>query len=82
VQLVIQPDGTIRCVYGEQIELRQLGRLSVRRASHVEPNEEGSWVADLSPVGGPKLGPYGKRSTALREEEQWLQANWLANRKK
>jgi len=78
VQLVVQPKGTIRCVYGEQIELSRLGNLAVRRASHVEPNEEGRWLADLSPVSGPKLGPYDKRSEALREEEAWLQANWLA----
>lgn len=78
MQLVVQPKGTIRCVYGEQIELSRLGNLAVRRASHVEPNEEGRWLADLSPVSGPKLGPYDKRSEALREEEAWLQANWLA----
>ena len=33
MQLVIQPDGTIRCVYGEQIELSLLGKLALRRAS-------------------------------------------------
>ena len=78
MQLVVQPDGMIRCVYGEQIELRMLGNLAVSRASHVEPNEDGHWLADLSPVGGPLLGPYDKRSVALHEEEQWLQANWLS----
>ena len=78
MQLVVQPDGTIHCVYGEQIELSRLGRLVMRRASHVEPNEEGRWLVDLSPVGGPKLGPYDKRSVALCEEEQWLQTYWLA----
>jgi hypothetical protein len=79
VQLVVQVDGTIRCVYGEQIELSRLGNLAVRRASHVEPNEDGCWIADLSPVSGPMLGPYEKRSAALQAEKKWLLVNWLAN---
>lgn len=28
--------------------------------------------ADLSPVGGPLLGPYQRRSEALAAEVQWL----------
>jgi hypothetical protein len=79
VQLVVQPNGSIRCVYGEQIELSRLGELAVRRASHVEPTVEGRWVADLSPVDGPQLGPYEKRSAALQAEKKWLLVNWLAN---
>ena len=79
MQLVIQPDGKIRCLYGEAIELGSLGRLAVQRASHVEPLEDGRWVADLSPVEGPQLGPFCRRSEALRAEHEWLQANWLAD---
>ena len=48
-------DGTMRCVYDEAIPLSQLGPLSILRASHVEPNPDGTWTADLSPVGGPQL---------------------------
>jgi hypothetical protein len=79
VQIVVQPNGSIRCVYEEQIELSRLGNLAVRRASHVEPNEDGCWIADLSPVSGPMLGPYEKRSAALQAEKKWLLINWLAN---
>jgi hypothetical protein len=80
VQLVVYTDGTVHCLYQEQIELNQLGKLAMRRASHVEPDEEGRWLADLSPVDGPTLGPFGKRSDALREERLWLQKYRLANR--
>ncbi len=37
MDLLIEPTGTVRCVFGEQIDLGQLGRLSIRRGSHVEP---------------------------------------------
>jgi len=77
MQLVISPTGEIRCVYFEAIDLAQLGEISIRRASHVEPNADGSWTADLSPVGGPILGPFARRGEALDAEERWLTVNWL-----
>ena len=36
----------------------KLGTLAIKRASHVEPDGLGRWHADLSPVGGPFLGPF------------------------
>ncbi len=78
MQLVIQPDGTARCIYDETIDLNSLGRLQIQRASHVEPLPDGRWVADLSPVSGPVLGPFANRSQALAAEHEWLEAHWLA----
>jgi len=78
MQLIVQPDGQVHCVYGEEIDLSALGPLSVRRASHVEPDRDGQWLADLSPVGGPLLGPFICRSEALGAELAWLQTHWLA----
>jgi len=77
MELRVEPGGTVRCVYAEAIDLAALGVLSIRRASHVEPDAEGRWVADLSPVGGPPLGPFGLRSAALEAERAWLEENWL-----
>jgi hypothetical protein len=77
VQLLIEPGGRVRCLYGEEIDLSRLGRLSIERASRVEPDAAGAWWADLSPVDGPVLGPFPQRSDALREEVAWLLANWL-----
>lgn len=72
MELVITPDGVLRCVYDEAMDLAALGDVEIRRASHVEPDAAGAWWADLSPVAGPKLGPFDKRSTALEAEVTWL----------
>jgi hypothetical protein len=77
MQLVIERNGQIRGIYGEEIALDALGPLRIERASHVEPDDSGRWLADLSPVGGPTLGPYEKRSEALAAEVLWLEENWL-----
>ena len=77
MQMMIDPSGTLRCVYGEQIDLAAIGPLEISRASHVEPDEHGRWVADLSPVDGPSLGPFDQRSQALEAEQQWLDEHWL-----
>ena len=77
MDLVIMPGGEVRCVYGEDIDLHQLGTLNIQRASHVEPTADGRWLADLSPVGGPILGPFARRTDALAAEYRWLKANWL-----
>ncbi len=76
MELTIARGGTIHCVYGEAIDLNVLGRVSIRRASHVEPDDTGHWFADLSPVAGPRIGPFDRRSEALAAELAWLNAHW------
>jgi hypothetical protein len=80
MHLVVEPRGTVRGVYAEAIDLTQLGDLTIRRASHVEPDAESRWWADLTPVGGPKLGPFRRRSDALAAELSWLEEHWLGGR--
>ena len=79
MDLLISPDGTIRAIYAEDIDLGVLGHPVITRASYVEPDADGRWIADLSPVSGPVLGPYCQRSEALQAELAWLEANWLTN---
>lgn len=78
MQLRIDPDGTVHCVYAETIDLALLGAVTIRRASHVEPDEQGLWWADLNPVGGPRTGPFAARSLALDAEQAWLEERWLS----
>ena len=79
MELLIDPGGNVRCIYGEAIDLSQLGPLDIRRGSHVEPTADGRWLADLSPVDGPSLGPFHSRSEALRAELCWLHEFWLVS---
>ena len=77
MQLLVQPNGHVRCVYGEAIDLSALGRVQITRGSHVEPDADGRWIADLAVIHGPRLGPFDLRSDALDAERRWLTANWL-----
>ena len=77
MELLVCPNGSMRCVYEETLELARFGQLTIRRGSHVEPDPAGRWWADLSPVAGPRLGPFRRRSEALTAERNWLEKNWL-----
>lgn len=77
MQLIVEPDGTIRCLYDELIDLSGLGQTQIRRASFVEPDASGLWHVDLAPSGGPRLGPFLCRSAALNAEREWLEAAHL-----
>ena len=78
MQLRIDPGGVVHAVYDETIDLAVLGTVSIRRASHVETDAHGQWWADLSPVSGPQLGPFARRSAALAAERDWLEQHWPA----
>ena len=80
MELIVHADGCISCVYSEALDLASLGSLIIRRASHVEPDALGQWMADLAPVGGPQLGPFNQRSLALAAERDWLAEHWLTRR--
>jgi hypothetical protein len=77
MELLIAVDGAVRCLYDEAIDLAALGSLQIQRGSHVEPDDAGQWWADMSPVSGPRLGPFARRSLALDAERTWLESYWL-----
>ena len=77
MEVVVENSGAVRFVYSETLDLRPLGPVHIRRGSHVEPTCDGKWTADLSPVGGPMLGPYATRSEAIEAELTWLAEHWL-----
>lgn len=77
MDLVIATNGRIACLYDEAIDLKRLGRLFITRASHVEPNSRGRWIADLAPMNGPVLGPFSLRSEAIEAEREWLLTHTL-----
>ncbi len=50
MELYISTDGTCQSVYNETVDLRLLGPMEIRRASHVEPTPDGQWTADMRPL--------------------------------
>ncbi len=77
IELVVDHSGTAHFIYSDDFDLAGLGEIHVARASHVEPDGQGHWWADLAPVNGPKLGPFQRRSQGLEAEVTWLRRHWL-----
>jgi len=74
MNILVAPDGTARCVYGEAVDLRALGHLELRRASFVEPDVQGRWHADLSPVSTGWRRPDRDQRSALTRPRAVLRA--------
>ncbi len=64
-------DGTVGCLYTEDIDLTAIGSLNVRRASHVKyDNEVQKWTVHL--VDGTNLGYFRTRTEAIAAEVDYL----------
>lgn len=77
--VVVAEDGALRFVHDDAVldTLGVVGDVYVARASHVEPEREGTriwWVADLRPVGGP-IGRFMSRAAALAWEKEWIESS-------
>jgi hypothetical protein len=73
VVITIDLDGRVSFVYDDALaNVLDEGEARIRRVSHVEPAPGGGWEADMSPVDGPKLGPFPTRGDALEAERDWL----------
>ena len=77
MQIIVKPTGVFIGIYSDMLDYGELGNYRIRRASHVEPDCNGKWTADLSPVDGPTLGPFDKRNEAIDAELEYL--NLLLN---
>ena len=78
MEIIVQSGGCAFCIFNDDLPLVGMGKLAITRASHVEPTDDGQWMADLSPVNGPTLGPFERRGDALAAEVEWLRTNWLS----
>jgi len=79
VRLYVSKEGKVSFVYDAEFA-KALGigpgTSEVHRASDVEPCGS-EWVADMRRVGGPVIGPYADRDTAIAAEIRWLHSNRL-----
>lgn len=72
----ISNDGTLQMIFSDDLlGVLGLGNSEIKRASHVEPTSDCKWTADMSPVGGPLLGPFSTRAMALKAETDWINQN-------
>ena len=73
-EIIVGMDGTVRYIHDDNLAgIIDPGKVLAQRASHVEPESDGSgWFVDLSPVGGPRLDGFSKRQEALDAEVAWL----------
>jgi hypothetical protein len=74
--MTVAPDGTMRCLYTEEIDLSAIGNMAIQRTSNVNPDDMGQWWAEILPD-GPLLGPFAKRSEALAAEIDYIENNVL-----
>lgn len=77
MNFIFEGTGDFRFIFDDTLSeiAQEVGSVSVKRASHVEPAEADgkvNWYADMAPVGGPFLGPYKTRADALLAERTWL----------
>ena len=79
-KIIISKTGQIRFIYTDELtSLLKEGKVSIKRASNVEPTNDGKWIADMSPIADVKLGPFEKRSTAIKAEIKWLNKHLSQN---
>ncbi len=72
LELVVGAGAHVRCIYDEALELHEIGRLQITRASHVEPDAEGRCFAAMGPASGSILEPFRNRTEALGAERACL----------
>jgi len=77
VKITVDRQGTLRTIYSEGLDLSQLGKVLIKRASQVEPDTCGLWWADMALSGGPNFGPFVRRSEAIAVEVAWLENHSL-----
>ena len=73
ITIQIEPDGQMIFIYEDKKRFfLDLGETVIKRASHIEPTATAQWTADLSPIGGPILGPFDTHREALVAEVDYI----------
>jgi hypothetical protein len=80
MKIHIDAAGKATLIYTDDLKKTGLQIESIKRASHVEPDDKGNWIADMGPSNGPILGPFPTREQALAEEVKWLEKNVLGSK--
>jgi hypothetical protein len=71
LEITITAEGDVQCLAPDDLDLRDVGRLHVRRASHVEFDDaQQVWLVTLP--NGTELGTYATRGEGLAAEVEYL----------
>lgn len=71
LEVTITKDGEVQCLAPDDLDLRDVGSLHVRRASHVEfDNDRQRWLVTLP--NGKEIGEFATRGEAIRFEVEYL----------
>jgi hypothetical protein len=74
--VLVDANGRLEFVWDDRLApLRALGEITIRRASHVEPTDDGWWTADMTPLGGQIIGPFALHAAAIDAEREWIARN-------
>lgn len=76
MNILICPDGTLKCLYTEDLDLRELGTLQITRATDIRFNEV-SQVWDVIAGGANSIYSNASRAACIEWEKQNLQPNLL-----
>ena len=74
--------GDVACIYDDKhLPLFEAigGKLEVTRASEVDPDPDGGWIANLARSGGPVLRGFTRREDAIAAEVEWLTEHGLGD---
>lgn len=77
LKILFRPDGTGQCLYSEAIDLSALGRLHVKRATHIE-FDNGKQVWRVKDRKGRKLHSAPSRQACLQWEDQHFNGDTAA----
>lgn len=73
MDLIIDPDGTGHCLYSEILDLRSLGPIECRRASHIEFDQKSQRWQVLTPDRSKVLFSWDSRKGCENWERSHLQ---------
>ncbi len=65
MRVVIEKDGTLRMIYTDSLDVRDMGESEIWRVGRVEPTEDSQWEVEVT---GKAIGRFSLREEALREE--------------
>ena len=79
MKVKIDKCGNISFLYSDDyFKFANAGKVTIKRASNVEPTKDNKWIVDLKPLKiNKKLGPFKTRKEALDKERIYIEKHYL-----